>query len=167
MLRSVLAGLARTAQIAFDIIMLPVHGLLHALFPALSEPLEVLGEDYESNGIEPDDGADDPFATADEVRHVRELEANLVMAWAADAAIIGTEAPLPGVRPMVRDWLVNLSADDLDRLVSSGMDGVYGHLHFAMPVAGVPPLEGPASQDAPAGAPSLSPECLGAAFSRA
>ncbi|MGO4506316.1 hypothetical protein CT676_26485 [Bradyrhizobium sp. MOS001] len=164
MLRSILAGLARAVQMVFDIVMLPLRGLLHALFPALSEPVGILDDEYESGH---DVGADNPFANSHDAFHARDVEANLAMAWAADAAIANIQPPLPNIRPIVSDWLVSLSHNELDKLVTSGFDGIYGHLHLAIPVAGVPVLESRAEPHVPGSDRNLTSGGPAAAFSRA
>ncbi|KRQ10168.1 hypothetical protein [Bradyrhizobium manausense] len=148
MLRRIISAIGRLVAWAADkgveIMLMPVHAVLMYLFPAAYETLPI--------GTEDDRAANsemlpfDPFERAEEVIAAREIEANLALAWAAEAALSDAEVPLPSVKPELRSWLASLSDDELDALVAAGTEALYAHLHFEMHIPGVPTTSGRASR---------------------
>ena len=140
MLKNLMAAVGRAvfwaANKTVEIALVPVHAILMQFFPAIYEPLPDFGEnDVAANfGLLPFD----PFERSEEAVAAKETEANLVMAWVADAMFSGAELPLPDVKLGIRAWLALLSIEELDRLVQAGKQAVYGHLHFDMIIDGVP-----------------------------
>ncbi|MET4347053.1 hypothetical protein ABIC08_007730 [Bradyrhizobium sp. RT9b] len=144
MLKNVIAAVGRAvgwaANKALEIAVAPVHAILMNFFPAAYEPLPNLSEgDVAANR---DLLPFDPFEHAEEAAAAKEAEANLVLAWAVDTILSGAELPLPDVKPTVRSWLASLSIEELDRFVQAGKQAAYGHLHFEMPIEGVPKISG-------------------------
>lgn len=144
MLRWIILAIGRVVAWAADkgveIMLMPVRAVLMHLFPAAYETLPIVTEDDRAANSEMPPF--DPFERAEEVTAAREIEANLVLAWAAEAALSGAEVPLPGVKPELRSWLASLSGDELDALVAAGREAVYAHLYFEMQIAGVPKTSG-------------------------
>lgn len=140
MLRKIISAIGRVVAWAADkgveIMLMPVNAVLMRLFPAACEPLPIVAEDERAAFSET--LPFDPFERTEETVTAREIEANLVLAWAADASLSGADVPLPGVKPELRSWLASLSDDELTELVGAGKDAIYSHLHFGMQIAGVP-----------------------------
>lgn len=143
MLRSIISVIGRAltwaANAAAEIVMPPVHGVLQFLFPALYEPMPPVEWEVNDDSLPIDDF--DPFSKSAEVQHAREQETLRVITWAADAAYSGGELPLPDVRPRLQSWLASLSNDELDTLVMAGKQAVYGHLHLALGITGLPGVD--------------------------
>lgn len=148
MLKNIMVAVGRAvfwaANKTVEIALVPVHAVLMQFFPAAYEPLPDFAEHDEA--VNCDLLPFDPFERAEETAAARETEANLVMAWAAEAVLSGAELPLPDAKPSVRAWLASLSIDELDRLVQAGKQAVYAHLHFDISIDGVPEVSGRGSR---------------------
>jgi hypothetical protein len=144
MLRSIVLAVARAlvaiARTACEIALFPLRAVMQALFPALTEPVSA-GPSWEVNrDLLP---VDDTFVSAEEAVHAKELETNAVLTWAADRAYSAAEVPIPDhIRPMVGDWLRSLSDQEVETLINAGKQALYTHLHFSMPIPGLPNIEG-------------------------
>jgi hypothetical protein len=139
MMMRILAAVARALDYACNLLVIaPFRAILEVVFPGVREEAEAAEAEAQAEiAALPDQ---ELFAGAEEKAFRRECQLESVRSWAAEKLLGGNPGLDESLPDRVKTWLLKLTRNQLESLVSSDKGAVYGHIFFDMPAPGLPPV---------------------------